>query len=191
MVGLSIEDLDSRQMLMLYAVNKAPNGVPTEMHLQKIMYLTIKAMGQDPVKAVGYRAHYYGPFSSEVDGCRESLIDAGWLRKNAGEKVSIPDEVRDTVSRIKPADGFLDAKIGSIVDFICSMNTEEMLMYIYADDQKNNGGEMIENSDVRDSIFARRKEIAEGMMKKEKVSVGKGAELAGMEIRDFMDYMRQ
>lgn len=32
---------------------------------------------------------------------------------------------------------------------------------------------MIENSEVRDSIFARRKEIAEGMVKKEKVSVGK------------------
>lgn len=188
---LSKNDLDKGQVLTLYVVNKAPHGVPTKTHLQKIMYLTIKAMGQDPVKAAGYRAHHFGPYSADVEGWRESLIDARWLTKNSGERVSIPDDLKDEVSRIRPDDSFLDAKVDNIVKFICSLTNDEMLLYVYTDDLNRNNGKMIENSDVREDIFARRREIAKGMVRKRKVSVEKGAELAGMEIRDFMDYLRQ
>lgn len=57
------DKLDDEHIIVLYAVNKAPNGIPTKTHYQKMMYLIIKALGNNPKTSAEYIPHYFGPYS--------------------------------------------------------------------------------------------------------------------------------
>ena len=94
MVSVSKDELDPQHILVLYAVNKSPHGVPTKTHYQKMMYLVLKALGNDPIKSAGYIPDHFGPYSSFVDQWRTALIDYGYLDKNSEEKRPIASMVK-------------------------------------------------------------------------------------------------
>lgn len=50
---------------------------------------------------------------------------------------------------------------------------------------------MTENSDVKERIFEKRVPLALSMVRKGKVSVAKGAELADMDVGSFMKLLRR
>ncbi len=184
MPSIPKEQLDPEMVLVLYAVSRSPDGVPTKTHYQKMMYLILKALGNDPRTSAGYVPHHYGPYSPVVDSWRDVLIDTGYLRKNSREKITVAPDVMQDVRGITFDDPLAEMKIDSISRFINSLSYDELILYIYTDDEAKNEG-MTVNSDVRDDIFDRRVEIAKGMCRKGKVSVSKGAEMAGMDIGDF------
>ena len=179
------DQLDMEMILTLYAVNKAKAGVPTKTHFQKMMYLVLKALGNDPRTGAGYVPHHFGPYSPVVDSWRDILIESGYLVKNTKERITISPDVQDDVDKITFNDRLMEMKITNIVEFICSLTYEELILYIYTSDVQKNE-DMTINSDVKDDIFSRRRSIALGMVKSEKVSVAKGAELADMDVESFM-----
>jgi len=181
---LAKNELDSEQILTLYAVNRAPDGVPTKTHYQKMMYLILKAMGNNPQNA-GYRPHHFGPYSDVVENWRDTLIENGWLDKNSAERVTVPAELKSDVDRISFPDQILNVKIDSIVKFICSLTHDEVLLYVYTDDVTKGEG-MTKNSDVKERIFGKRVPLALSMVRSGKVSIAKGAELADMDLESFM-----
>lgn len=182
---LNKEELDKEQVLTLYAVNRAPKGVPTKTHYQKMMYLIIKALGNDPRDTAGYRPHHFGPYSDMVEDWRDSLIENGWLAKNSHERITIPESLKQQVDRISFPDPVVAAKVDSIVRFICSLTYNEVLLYVYADDVAKGEG-MTDSSDVKEGVFKRRIPLALSMVRRGKVSVAKGAELADMDVGSFM-----
>lgn len=188
MPNVSKEELNNEHMLVLYAVNKAPNGIPTKTHYQKMMYLILKSLGNDPKTSAGYTPNHYGPYSHVVEDWKSVLIDAGYLIKNTEERVRIAPDVQNEVNKIKFPDKTKQVKIDNIVTFVCSLNYKELLLYIYSDDiQKCEG--MLENSDVKDEIFGDRIDIALRMTKSGKVSIAKGAELADVDVLSFMNLL--
>ena len=190
MPNLDKSELDDGQKLTLYVVNKAPNGVPTKTHYQKMMYLVLKAMGNDPRVAALYRPHHFGPYSDMADEWRESLIQSGWLDKNSKERVSVPPSVKKDVDKLRISDSYTDLKVDSIVRFISSLTTDEVLLYIYTEDVNKNEG-MTDQSDIKDRIFSNRVNIALSMVRSGKVSIEKGAELADADLADFMLLLRK
>ncbi len=188
MVSVSKTELDPAHLLVLYAVNKAPNGVPTKTHYQKMMYLVLKALGNDPRKSAGYIPDHYGPYSAFVDQWRNALIEYGYLKKNSKERITINPEVKSEIESIKFPDEKKAKKIENISEFVNSLTYNQLLLYIYYDDIEKKEG-MTEWSDVKDEIMASRKAIAASMVKSEKVSMAKGAELADMDILDFKNYI--
>jgi len=184
------EELNDEHVLVLYAVNKAPNGVPTKTHYQKMMYLILKALGNDPKTSAGYAPNHYGPYSHTVEDWKDVLITAGYLTKNSNERVSISPDVQRDVDSIKFLDEITQTKIENIVNFVCSLSYEELLLYIYSDDLQKGEG-MLENSDIKDDIFKKRITIALKMAKSDKVSIAKGAELANIDVQSFMNLLKR
>lgn len=178
------EKLNKEHLIVLYAVNKATDGVPTKTHYQKMMYLIIKALGNDPKTSAGYAPNHYGPYSYQVEDWRGVLLNAGYLEKNTAERIRIPADVKEDVDKISFKNTFLEQKIDSIVEFVNSLAYNELLLYIYSDDILKGEG-MSENSDVKEEILQDRVNIAMGMVRRNKVSVAKGAELADMDVGSF------
>ncbi|MDR1404780.1 MAG: hypothetical protein LBJ20_04345 [Candidatus Methanoplasma sp.] len=190
MASVTIEELDQPHILALYAVNKATKGVPTKTHFQKIIYLIFKALGRKPEDAQ-FRAYHYGPYSDMVDDWREDLIFWGYLKKSSGsEVIRISPDMKEAVDAITPPNELAGFKIKEIVEFVCSLSWEELLLLIYTDDVRKNEN-MSSKSVAKDDIFKKRVEISLGMVKSEKISVARGAELADMEIREYMDLVSQ
>ena len=178
------EDLGPEHRLVLYAVNKSVNGVPTKTHYQKMMFLTLKALGNDPKTGAGFRPHHYGPYSAIVEGWRDELINTGYLIKNTEERVKIDPEIKKDVDMIRFPNELTAMKIDEIVRFVSSLTYDELLLFIYSDDVQKGEG-MSEKSAERDNIFKNRVGIAAGMAKSGKVSVARGAELADLDVVTF------
>ena len=64
------------QMLMIYAIGNAPDGVPTRTHLQLIMYLALRTLRKS-IDDAGYRPGRLGPRSDTVEGWRDALVRDG------------------------------------------------------------------------------------------------------------------
>ena len=190
MIRVSKEELDPQHLLVLYAVNKAPNGVPTKTHYQKMMYLILKALGNDPRVSAGYVPDHFGPYSASVDQWRSALLEYGYLEKNSKERITVNPEVQSEVDSIHFPDLMTARKIESISEFVNSLTYNQLLLYIYSDDIDKKEG-MTERSDIVNEIMSSRKSIAASMVKSEKVSLAKGAELANMDILDFKNYIKK
>lgn len=81
----------------------------------------------------------------------------------------------------------MDGLIGHLVDTAGSFTDEELLLLSYYDYEKGAEGSCILNSDVKDDVLARGVDIAIGMYHDGRVSLGRGAELAGVPLREFQD----
>ena len=185
MPNIPKEMLDPELLLVLYAVDKAPNGVPTKTHFQKMMYIVLKVLENDPRSTAGYVPHHFGPYSPVVESWRSILIDSGYLVKTSEERVRIHPDVKEDVKKITFDDDLLELKITNVVRFVCSLNYDELILFIYTDDVLKKEG-MTVNSDVREDVFARRVPIAMDMVHSGKVTMAKGAELADMDVVSFM-----
>lgn len=187
-MSVSKDELDYEHLVVLYAVNKAPNGVPTKTHYQKMMYLVLKALGNNPSESAGYIPAHYGPYSADVEQWRDALIEYGYLKKNSKERITINPEVKSEIDSLKFPDKKTAKKVDNISEFINSLTYNQLLLYIYNEDLEKKEG-MTEWSDKKDEIMRSREAIAASMVKSEKVSMAKGAELAGMDILDFKNCM--
>ena len=190
MPTIAREELGPEHLLVLYAVNKVPNGVPTKTHYQKMMFLAIKALGNDPKTGAGFRPHHFGPYSAMVDSWRDELIGSGYLVKNSAERIQIHPNVKEDVKGITFQDELAMMKIDEIAEFVCSLTYDELLLYIYSDDVQKGEG-MSENSDERDRIFRNRTDIALKMVRTGKVSIAKGAELADIDVMTFREKLQR
>ena len=184
MVNVAKQELDPQHLLVLYAVNKAPRGVPTKTHYQKMMYMVLKALGNDPRQSAGYIPDHYGPYSAMVDQWRSALIEYGYLDKNSDERITINLEIKPDVDKISFQNAEVARSIESISEFVNTLTYRQLLLYIYSDDIENNVG-MTEMSDVVKEIMGSRVAISKSMVRSGKVSLAKGAELADMDILDF------
>ncbi|MCL2296638.1 MAG: hypothetical protein FWC29_06140 [Methanomassiliicoccaceae archaeon] len=180
------EELGQEHLLVLYAVSKAPNGVQTKTHYQKMMYIVLKILGNDPKTGAGYRPHHFGPYSAMVDSWRDELINTGYLVKNSAERIRIEPQVKNDIDKIVLKDDLTMMKINESVKFISSLSYDELLLYIYSDDVQKGEG-MSDNSDEKNRIFGNRLTIATNMVKTGKVSIARGAELADIDVMTFRE----
>lgn len=187
MVLVPIEKLDQLPMLILYAINAANGRTVNETHLQKILFQTMKVLNIDP-DDVGFRAHYYGPYSDTVKEYEDSLKTLGYLTEK-NKKITITDDAKEDVSRMELSDDVLAYKIKMIANDLTKLTNDELLLLIYWDDMTYNDGKYLENSTIKDNILKKRVGLSMNMYKSKKMSLERSSELAGMNIRDFKELL--
>jgi len=74
---------------------------------------------------------------------------------------------------------------GNVADFVSKLDKDELLLYTYI----VFGG--WEKSDVVDKVLSRRVELAEKMYRRGIISIGLAAELAGMSVVEFVEYLKK
>jgi uncharacterized protein YwgA len=185
MASVSVDKLGQLPLLILYAINATDGKAVNEVHLQKIMFQTMKILKADPEDA-GYRAHYYGPYSDVIKEEEKSLESLGFITEK-NNRMEISESVKDEVSKIKPPSEEAGFKIKMVAEDLSKLENDELLLMIYSDDLELHDGKYLENSKVKDKIMGNRITIAIGMYRSNKVSLERAAELAGTTVRDLED----
>jgi uncharacterized protein YwgA len=185
MASVSIDKLDQLSLLILFAINATNGKALNETHLQKIMFQTMKVLKTNPDN-VGYRAHYFGPYSDMIKESKDSLESLGYITEKNG-KIVISDLVKEKVTEIKPPTEEIGFKIKTVAKYLSELKHDELLLMIYCDDLDINDGRYLENSQIKNEIMNNRVPIAIGMYRSGKISIGRAAELAGTDIREFQN----
>ena len=168
--------MDRDSILSRYIIGKISGAALDEVQFQAAAYRILRILDIDPT-SFGYRPHIYGPRSDLMDAKRRELEDGC-----AGVFPTWSD-VAPLVSPLLNMDGL----IGHLVDTAGSFTDEELLLLAYCDYEKEAEGSCILASDVKDDVLARRIDMAIGMYHDGRVSLGRGAELAGMPLGEFQD----
>lgn len=174
--------MDILVLALLYEGNQ--KGVKGDLFLQKEMFLVINYI-EEMEDYADFISHFLGPYSEAVEIAKDNLVSYKLIKKESGKYyitkkgVEVFEEVNDKISRdqIKA--------IRYFKEFLNDLTKDELLVFIYYSFPEFTS-ESVKKKEVDES----REEVAKSLYDKEKVSLEKAAELAGMSIEDFIDYMK-
>ncbi len=181
------DKLDDLQKTILFIIDSADADID-EAHLQKMVFQALMATGHNP-QELGFRPGIYGPCSTRVSECAETLADMGFLASE-GETVSVAPDATETVASLDlpETDRF---RIGMISEYVSGLDREELVLVTYADETESAGERYLEDSEVKDKVLEKRVDIAMRMYETRKATLERASELAGTDIRSFGDLVSE
>lgn len=170
--------LNDEEKLVLYAIGAVDNSpLKSRIKIQKLMFL-ISNIFKDFQGLLHFEPHLFGPYSETLDNVLESLIRLGFV-ESIGSNFRLTDSGLEAYSSLKPK-----PELARVIDdfkrFLNDLNDEEVLAFIYASYPK-----YISESVKWDELKPRRKDFAISLFRKNKVSFGKAAEIAGLNLIEF------
>ncbi len=180
MLTNSIKDLGSYDKLILYTLGQTKEGVKTDTHLHKLIFLTSNALGIDP-KNLGFYPHNYGPYSISIKETEDSLLEDGFLIHNE-DGLKVNSEIKNKIDDIAPKSEFDKYIIKEIANFSNGITREEILLLTYV-----RYPEYTVESKILKEVLENRIEVALELYKKNKITKTVGAELANISIFEFID----
>lgn len=170
-------------ILLLGSRNYEP--VKGKTWLQKEMFLISQNTGLK--EEVYFEPHFYGPYSETVDAELENLEILGLAASKGNGEIALTEkgkEVYVTILKIASAEKL--ELIKEIKEELNDLNEDELLAYIYF-----SFPETTKEAVRFENIKHKRVKLAMNLYEKEKVSLGKAAEIAGIDIKAFMDEIRR
>ena len=168
---------------MLLLANEGGESVRGHAVLQKMLYVLSKDIGDDDVES-SFKPYDHGPYSQQAADELDSLSRDG-LVAHADGKVAITPAGRAVA---EDASGGLDmteaASLRGCKRFFNNMTDEQLLLYIYL-----LYPDMAVNSRTYDDIVSRAEDIVMSMIKEEKISTGRAAEILKVSYRDVLAMM--
>ena len=168
---------------MLLLAGAGDESVRGHTMLQKMLYVLAKDADDEGVEST-FRPHDYGPYSQQVADGLDALSRDGLVSHVQG-KITLTSEGR---AAARDAGRDLDETETAIIceckRFFNDMTNEQLLLYIY-----QVYPDMAVNSKVYNDIVPRAEEIVMGMVKEEKISSGRAAEILKVNYRDVLDMM--
>lgn len=152
---------------------------------QKELFLLSKIF-RDLADDADFDAYLWGPHSELADTEMEDLSMLGVV-ETIGNKF-ILTETGKAISKIiaKRASAKERKYVHEIKDFLNDLSSQELLAFTYF-----TYPDMTEESVEFKKILPKRKFLAVDLYKKDKISIGKAAELAGLKITDFIDHLKR
>jgi predicted HTH domain antitoxin/uncharacterized protein YwgA len=180
-------------LMLLYAHEEKCKG---KLWFQKEMFKLAEVFKE--LKRLNFKSSSYGPHSETLEKYISRLEESGLIKDlsltQKGYEIAKPLWEKFKEKEI----------IKAKVDFLESLDEDELLLYIYVTSseasKKSNvknkilgiilgilGMFAIKKRKVEDSILQRRKEIALKMLKEKKISLGLAAKLAGLSYFEMLD----
>ncbi len=177
-----IELSPSQAFMILLAGARNEEHIKGKTWLQKEMFLIAKNTMLKEV--LDFEPHLYGPYSETVDVELENLEVMGLLEENGN--IQLTEEGRKYYKKIseKASRQILDL-ISEIKEELNDLSKDELLAYIYF-----GFPETTEEAVRLEKIMKNRVKLAIRLYKKGKVSIGKAADIADMDVKSFMGYLR-
>ena len=160
------------------------NGEPVKgkTWLQKEMFLITKNTGLK--EEVYFEPHFYGPYSETIDTELENLEILGLAAENG--EIRLTGKGKEVYANLlKIASHEKLGLIGEIKEELNDLDEDELLAYIYF-----SYPETTKEAARFENIKRKRVKLAVRLYAKEKVSLGKASEIAGMNIKAFTDEIR-
>lgn len=168
--------------LLLYAPvsGKTSEPIRGKTWLQKEMYVISLNIPLLPDE-MAYDSFRYGSFSETVEEIKDQYQISNYVESPKG-MIQLTLKGEQLASRVWQA---ISPEIRKLVQDIKEefndMTEDELLLFMYV-----TYPDTAESSDVKDRIMKQRFPLSVSLLKKGKVSLQKAAELAGMNVTDFM-----
>ncbi len=177
------QDFDDVEKLLLFSLGVFNKPIKNKLVLQKLLFL-ISNVFKDYKNVLEFQPHLFGPYSEEADNYIENLISLGLVKKeskgyaltNEGKKVYLNLKVKDEL-----VDVVKDFKL-----FLNDLSSDELLAFIYVTYPG-----FVEESAKWNDIKKNRIDIAISLLKKGKVSFGKAAQIAGLDVSSFENVLKE
>jgi len=167
---------DDLFLAVLYADNKS--AIKGKTWLQKIIYVISKSL---KLSGFEFKPFNFGACSEEVIELKEMYINIGYITEDSqGIRLS-PQAFEDAEAIWNKLDERTRSYLNNIKRFLNELTEEELIAYTYSQ-----WPEDASNSLIKESFLKNRVRIAINLFKKGKISLERGAIIAGMSIRDFM-----
>jgi len=127
----------------------------------------------------------YGPNSDVVDNVLTELSTLGWVNKK-NNKYKISEEGEKILHESESISVDEEGMVSFIKSLINDLTYDEFMTLTYY-----NYPDMTTESLVSEKIRSKRKEIALSLLKKNKISKSKAAEIYGVPLRDFYKIIEQ
>jgi len=180
-----IKSLDKIDILILALLHENDHeGVKGDLFLQKEMFLVVNYI-EEMEDYSDFIAHFLGPYSEPVEVSRNNLLAYKLIKKEKGKYyitkrgVEVYKQVKDKLDQdqIKA--------IRYYKNFLNDLTKDEILTFVYY-----SFPDYTTESVEKKRLDKKRKRISKSLYEKDKVSLEKGAELAGMPIEEFIDYIK-
>lgn len=174
-----LEPVERFILLLLYSRDREP--VKGETWLQKEMFLIGKNV--DEIGRKYPNAGYLkGPYSEAVDKTASQFQMSGFLSRETGQGISLTSKgaelARELLEQTKEEERKM---VHDVKEFLNDMSSDELLAYIYSCYP-----ESTENSDIKEQVKEKCLPAAVNLVRKRKISVEKGAEIANMPLKSFV-----
>lgn len=173
------------KIILILLLQKNKEKIPGKLWLQKELYVILKNLKTVTTEEI-YEPHLLGQYSEDAEVAVEQIgmmglldpMEKGFILSEKGEKVAkealkeFSQEALQFIEEIKV--------------FLNDMKKNELLGYIYY-----TYPEMAVNSIKKQEIEQKRVEIALQLYLKEKISIGKAVEIAGIKRIDLIKLLRK
>ncbi|NPA63331.1 MAG: hypothetical protein GXN95_07285 [Methanococci archaeon] len=176
------EDLEPEEKIILYALG-ALNNTPlnSKIKLHKLLFLVSNVFPQLN-KLLEFEEHFLGPYSEKINYILDDLISLGLVEKKGG-KYKLTEKGMEIYKRLKPKPELKEV-LEDFKEFIHDLTDDEILAFIYVSYPK-----YTKESIKWDELKKRRVDLAISLLKKQKVSFGKAAQIAGLSPIEFEELL--
>lgn len=170
-------ELDGDQKLLLYAVGALDEPLRSSVKLQKLFFL-ISNVFEDIDDLFKFEPHLFGPYSESLDNLSSELINLGLITKRGSSFILTP-KGENEFHKIKPKKPLKEV-INDFKSFLNDIPDEKLMIFIYACYPN-----YISESVKWDKLKKNRVKAALYLLKHEKVSFSKAAQIAGKNFGEF------
>lgn len=173
----SLDDLDGP---ILYASGSGQKTFRSEASLHRVLFLASRELPH--IVGDSYRFEYRedGPYSERINEELNGLLDRGMVDRG----LNLTNSGRSLSERTVPEEP-MRSSIDFWKDFVQDLTDTEILTFIRVTFQETSG-----ESDVWAHSGSGRIDVAVSLVAKDRISVGKGAELAGVGYSEFEEILR-
>ncbi len=174
-------DLEALMFALLYSNNA--ESIKGRLWLQKIMFLIERNV--DEIQDI-FDGYYIGPFSEEVELALEQFIGSRYVKINKNYRISLTDIGKDYARQV--INVFSEEKLEMIKDmkiFLNDLSKEELIAFIYS-----SFPDFAKESDILEVFDGTRYKASISLLKKNKVSLEKAAEIAGYDLSTYIEKIK-
>lgn len=180
-----LNEVDKFILLLLGTKNAEP--VRSTIHLQKEMYFMHNVF-PELANELGYTPYLFGPFSHTVAERADEMMFVNQIKIEKGKISLTPNG--------KKMFGLLKNKVGSDVvrritnfkEFLNDLTVDELLAFTYFTHETPKD---FESKSVKyKELLSKRVKLAIAMFDKEKISAQRAAQIAGINIVDFLEELK-
>lgn len=182
-----LEDMEDdeihRYLILLAGAGSEP--IRGRLKLQKMMFVLAESI-EDLNDETSYTPDYFGPYSETVDHEYDYLKNLGILQI-CSNKISLTDTGKHIMENLRrKTDDKLLLRIEGCKEFLNDLTSRELLAYIYS----TYPGMVVESTEY-DKIQSEKEDLILSLIKKGKISSGRGAELLHTTMTHIMKKMNE
>ena len=170
------------RFILLLAGVREGEPINSKTHLQKEMYILQKRFVELADEA-GYEPDLAGPYSKAVEDEVECLESIKLIGKDR-ERVKLTADGRAVFDSIKRGMGEDLESIDELKETLNDLSKRELMALVYLPEPIKI---LEEESSEYEDVVRQREDLAMAMYEKDKISVQKAAQIAGMYLGDFLD----